>query len=111
MARKVVVTLVDDFDGKSEAEETVLFALDGAEYEIDLSGPNADRLKSELQQWTVHARKVGRASHGKSGPGRPAVDREQSAAIREWARKNGHEVSSRGRIQAGIVSAYHSASK
>ncbi|MCU1645784.1 MAG: Lsr2 family protein [Nocardia sp.] len=111
MARKVVVSLVDDFDGKSEAEETVLFALDGAEYEIDLSGPNAGRLRSELEQWTANARKVGRAPRGKSGTARPAVDREQSAAIREWARKNGHEVSSRGRIQAGIVSAYHDASK
>ncbi|WP_327145847.1 histone-like nucleoid-structuring protein Lsr2 [Nocardia sp. NBC_01327] len=111
MARKVVVTLVDDSDGKSEAEQTVVFALDGVEYEMDLSGLNADRLRSELEQWTAHARKVGRAPRGKSDKARPAVDREQSAAIREWARRNGHEVSSRGRIQAGIVSAYHDASK
>ena len=38
---------------------------------------------------------------------RGTIDREQSAAIREWARKNGHNVSSRGRISAEIVEAYH----
>ncbi|WP_305775689.1 histone-like nucleoid-structuring protein Lsr2 [Pseudarthrobacter sp. NamE5] len=33
-----VVVLEDDLDG-SEAVETVQFAVDGADYEIDLSGP------------------------------------------------------------------------
>ena len=111
MARKVVVTLVDDFDGESQAEETVTFALDRAEFEMDLSVLNAGRLRAELEQWTAHARKVGRAPRGKSDKARPAVDREQSAAIRDWARKNGHEVSSRGRIHAGVISAYHSANQ
>ena len=37
---KVITELVDDIDG-STAEETVSFALDGVEYEIDLSTPNA----------------------------------------------------------------------
>ncbi len=37
MAKKVVVQLVDDIDGGA-ASETVVFALDGTTYEIDLSG-------------------------------------------------------------------------
>ncbi|WP_252920646.1 Lsr2 dimerization domain-containing protein, partial [Mycolicibacterium smegmatis] len=38
MAKKVTVTLVDDFDGEATADETVEFGLDGVTYEIDLSG-------------------------------------------------------------------------
>ena len=35
MAKKVTVSLIDDFDGK-QAVETVQFGLDGVSYEIDL---------------------------------------------------------------------------
>ena len=35
MAKKVTVTLVDDFDGEGAADETVEFGLDGVSYEID----------------------------------------------------------------------------
>ncbi|WP_280377176.1 Lsr2 family DNA-binding protein, partial [Nocardia wallacei] len=38
------------------------------------------------------------------------TDREQTAAIRDWARRNGYNVSSRGRIQADVVAAYNKAS-
>ncbi|MFJ4655830.1 Lsr2 family protein [Nocardia sp. NPDC088792] len=112
MARKIVVTLVDDFDGKSEATETVAFALDGAGYEMDLSVLNASELRGVFEKWVPHARKTGRAPRGTSTQSaRPAVDREQSSAIREWARKHGYTVSTRGRIQAEVVSAYHNAAK
>jgi hypothetical protein len=37
------------------------------------------------------------------------MDREQASAIREWARKNGHNVSDRGRIPASVVNAYEEA--
>jgi hypothetical protein len=37
------------------------------------------------------------------------VDREQTAAMREWARANGYDVSSRGRIPTEIQDAYHKA--
>nr|WP_255528004.1 histone-like nucleoid-structuring protein Lsr2 [Nocardia sp. XZ_19_369] len=40
---------------------------------------------------------------GKQINTRLAIDRDRSAAIREWARKKGHEVSSRGRIAAEVV--------
>ncbi|EUA49714.1 protein lsr2 [Mycobacteroides abscessus subsp. bolletii 1513] len=50
-----------------------------------------------------------RAGSSGSGRGRASIDREQSAAIREWARKNGHNVSSRGRIPAEVVDAFNAA--
>jgi len=36
MAQKTIVSLIDDLSGE-EADETVRFGLDGAQYEIDLS--------------------------------------------------------------------------
>lgn len=114
MAKKVTVTLVDDFDGEGAADETVEFGLDGVTYEIDLSSRNAAKLRDDLKSWMEASRRVGGRRRGRSsGPvrsGRGAIDREQSAAIREWARRNGHNVSTRGRIPAEIIAAFHAAS-
>ena len=112
MAKKVTVTLVDDFDGDGPADETVEFAIDGVSYEIDLSAKNAKKLREDLKQWIEAGRRVGgrrRGRSGGSGRGRASIDREQSAAIREWARRSGHKVSTRGRIPAEIIDAFHAA--
>jgi hypothetical protein len=113
MAKKVTVTLVDDFDGEGTADETVEFGLDGVSYEIDLSSKNASKLRNELKQWVDAGRRVGGRRRGRSagpGRGRGVIDREQSAAIRDWARRNGHNVSTRGRIPADVIDAFHAAS-
>jgi hypothetical protein len=112
MAKKVTVTLVDDFDGDGPADETVEFSIDGVSYEIDLSAKNAKKLREDLKQWIEAGRRVGgrrRGRSGGSGRGRASIDREQSAAIREWARRSGHKVSTRGRIPAEIIEAFHAA--
>lgn len=112
MVKKVTITLVDDFDGEAPADETVEFALDGVSYAIDLSSKNATKLRGDLKQWVEAGRRVGGRRRGRSagsGRGRAAIDREQSAAIREWARRNGHNVSTRGRISADVIDAYHAA--
>ncbi|MGW4370781.1 histone-like nucleoid-structuring protein Lsr2 [Nocardia takedensis] len=106
MARKVIVELVDDYDGTSAAEETVSFALDGVYYEIDLSELNAKELRASLEQWTASARKVGRTPSVKRSSRPAAADRAETQKVREWARKKGLEVSRRGRIAADIVEAY-----
>lgn len=113
MAKKVTVALVDDIDGQTAADETVVFSVDGVAYEIDLASPNADKLRNQLSVWVQHGRKVNRRRRG-SAPFRArhspvSTDREQSGAIREWARKNEYEISSRGRIPAGILDAYNAA--
>lgn len=113
MAKKVTVTLVDDFDGDGPADETVEFSIDGVSYEIDLSAKNAKKLRDDLKQWIDAGRRVGGRRRGRSGAaakaGRGSIDREQSAAIREWARRNGHKVSTRGRIPAEVIEAFHAA--
>jgi hypothetical protein len=117
MARKVQVILSDDFDDDVPADETVTFALDGTTYEIDLSDKNAADMREAFAKYVGAARKVsgrGRASGGgrskaTGGTGAGRMDREQAGAIRDWARKNGHEVSDRGRIPATVVEAYEAA--
>lgn len=118
MAQKVQVLLVDDLDG-GEASETVNFALDGSSYEIDLSGKNAEELRDAFAKYVGSARKAGRASTGSSGRsssagssrrsgGSTGMDRDQAAAIRSWAKKQGLNVSDRGRIPATIIEQYNS---
>ena len=113
MAQKIQVLLVDDLDGGT-ATETVAVGLDGSGYEIDLSSENADKVREALAPFVGHARRASRTTTVKPGtPGRPGrsgarIDREQTQAIREWARKNGHKVSERGRIPASIFEAYNS---
>ncbi|AEW94974.1 MULTISPECIES: histone-like nucleoid-structuring protein Lsr2 [Streptomycetaceae] len=109
MAQKVQVLLVDDISG-GEADETVTFALDGAQYEIDLSTENADKLRGLLADYVEAGRRVGgRASRGRGRAARPAAGSADTAKIRAWAKENGYEVNDRGRVPASIREAYEKA--
>jgi hypothetical protein len=108
MAQRVQVILEDDYDGGT-ADETVTFALDGAEYEIDLSGENAAKLRDELAPWIGHARKTGGRRKRATAPSGRSDDGSSTSEIRAWAIANGHEVSSRGRVSAEIREAYEKA--
>ena len=108
MARKTFVELIDDLDG-SKAEETVSFSLDGVAYEIDLSVENAERLRSEIGNWTAQDRRVaGRRIRG-TGAATSTGGSNDSSKIRQWARENGREVSDRGRIPEELRQAYYAA--
>ena len=108
MAQKHIVQLIDDLDG-GPADETVSFAIDGANYEIDLSAKNAARLRDALAGYVGNARRGTRAAGSSRRGSRASArsDREQTQAIREWARKNGHKVGEKGRIPATVLEAYH----
>jgi hypothetical protein len=58
MATYALTTLVDDLDGSSPADETVRFAIDGTEYEIDLADVHAAELRSALNMYVGAARRV-----------------------------------------------------
>jgi hypothetical protein len=127
MAQKVLVELVDDLDGSvGDDIETVVFGLDGAEYTIDLNEDNAERLRDILGEFVDVARRTGgRIKRGTpAGSKRTAAapkltvvptaahrPREVTQAIREWARKNGHEVADRGRIPVSVLEEYDEAHK
>src|SRR5262245_53842677 len=108
MAQRVNIVLEDDLDG-SDADETVTFGLDGVTYEIDLSSGNAAQLRDALAPFVGHARKAS----GRRAATRPPVARSSGkrdlADVREWARKNGHKVSDRGRISAQVQAAFDKA--
>jgi Lsr2 len=110
MAKKVTVSVVDDFDGTADADETVEFAIDGVSYEIDLSSKNAKSLRDDLGRWIAAARRVGgRRKVRSAARARTSGSSEESAAVREWARRSGYEVASRGRLPAEILAAYRAA--
>ncbi len=57
MAKQESVTFVDDIDG-GKATETISFALDGAQYEIDLNKKNAAALRKAFAEYVGSGRKV-----------------------------------------------------
>ena len=112
MARREIVVLEDDLDG-GKADETVKFALDGVQYEIDLSDKNATKLRGAFADYISHSRRVGRGGVVVGGRaaararGSAATDREQNKAIRTWAKRKGKAISDRGRIPQEIVDEYN----
>jgi Lsr2 len=90
-------------------DETVRFAVEGTEYEIDLNKKNAAALRKQLAPFIDHARKAGRGQRRR--PGRTAASRERGGDIRAWAKQQGITVSDRGRIPAGVVEQYEAATK
>ena len=108
MAQRVQYLLVDDIDG-AEAVETVSFSLDGVSYEIDVSAANAKKLRNDLAAWVGHARRSGGRKSSRKAGSTSGQRRSDLSMVREWARKNGHQVSDRGRISAGILAAYDKA--
>ena len=114
MAQKVVVELVDDLDGTASDDiSTVTFALDGVSYEIDLNEDNANTLRDAFSDFIAAGRRTGgRAKRGAGtarSAARPQADREQTKAIRAWARENGFDMAERGRIPVTVIQAYEEA--
>lgn len=111
MAQTVKIILEDDLDG-GPADETVRFGLDGAQYEIDLSSANADKLRAAIRPYVGKAR---RAQTKQTG--RPAAKSSGTRAnpdtpkIRAWAKENNYNVSDRGRIHQEVQDAYYDAHK
>jgi Lsr2 len=110
VAQRTILELVDDLDG-GKADETVVFALDGVEYEIDLSEENAASLRDAFAEFVGHARRTGgRKQRGAatlkavSTNGKP-----DTQAVREWARSQGETVAERGRVPQALVMRFQEA--
>jgi hypothetical protein len=101
----------------SEAQQqTVAFGLDGQSYEIDLDAEHAGELRSTLRRYIDAARRIGEqpaapATTRRVRPRRSVATthRSDAAAIRAWARAQGHPVSDRGRIPAAVLQVYQAA--
>jgi hypothetical protein len=111
VAKQTLVVLTDDLDG-GKADRTVEFGVDGVTYTIDLSDKNAKKLQATLERYISAGNRIGRTRTDpgrtrRTGPAKGRAGREENQAIREWAAKNGYDVSERGRIPASIIDAYH----
>ncbi|KJF19393.1 Lsr2 family protein [Rhodococcus sp. AD45] len=118
MAEIIIRQLIDDLDGKpidAGLGHEVTFSYQGADYRIDLRPTNADKIEAVFAPYIKVAEKVSSANKPRtktsaviktSGSGRSV---EQLKAIREWAGKNGFDVSPRGRVKAEVIDAFDAA--
>ena len=99
VAQKIQTVFIDDLDG-SEAEGTVRFGLDGAEYEIDLNAEHARALRDALSRYLQAARRTrgGGARRPARGASKARADGVDSTQVREWAKAQGIDVKDRGRV-------------
>ena len=114
MAERFIRTFTDDLDGKPidpGLEHRVTFSFQGADYQIDLRPKNADKLDAAFAPFIQSAEKLGTSKKNRTiqSSAKTAVaprSPEQLQAIRDWASRNGHEVSARGRVKAGVIRAF-----
>jgi len=113
MSRKQITQYIDDLDGTvlDEGEaKTIRFSLEGRSYDIDLSEPNAQKLRDALAPFIEAATPVSTvAKSARSRAQRGASRTSDLAAVRSWANENGYKVSDRGRVPAAVVEAYDAA--
>lgn len=112
MVQRITTELVDDLDGnliKGGRGGTIKFGLDGVVYEIDLSERNKRNLDKVLAPYLAAARRVGSGRRRGTNRTEAKIDPVQARAMRDWAARNGHQVSPRGRIPAAVVDAYNAA--
>ncbi|MFF5304887.1 Lsr2 family protein [Streptomyces sp. NPDC013161] len=105
MAQKTVVLLTDDISG-GDADQTLIFGLDGKSFEIDLNDRNAEKLRKALRPYIEAGRKTGGRNSTRGRGAGATSSGEDTAAIRSWAKENGHEINDRGRVPANIREAY-----
>jgi hypothetical protein len=108
MARTTIVQVSDDLDGSANASE-VRFAFEGTEYTIDLSSKNRKAFEKALRPYIEAGTRVPGRRSGTSRSARPKRTGDSSvdlAAVRAWAKENGHPVSDRGRLPKTVLDAY-----
>jgi hypothetical protein len=85
-------------DGESEAVDTVQFALDGTDYEIDLLSEHIDELRGGLMPYIKAARKVGAGPSRRQTTAAPKRSREGLGEVGACLAEHGYPVKERGRM-------------
>lgn len=108
MAQKVETLFVDDIDG-SAAQDTILFGVDGARYEIDLNSEHAKELRAIFSRYSQAGRKISGPSR-RGNPARRKASADGAATdVRNWAKAHGLKVKDRGRVPADVLAQYRAA--
>ncbi len=111
MATTTMVTCDYHADHSTPAS-AISFSLDGKSYSLDLCDSHADKLRSALQPFVSIARGSSRTTRrGEGLTGRTSARaatgrRADLGEIRVWARKQGWDVSDRGRVAGEIIESY-----
>ncbi len=119
MGQKVTLTC-DMHKNNTEAVQTLRFNVGSHAYEVDLCDKHLKEFDDKLAPFIDGARQAshpGRKVEGRRpvGPKKTGRARKSSPALtdvtamRDWARSNGYEVSSRGRLAGAVVEAYNAA--
>jgi hypothetical protein len=110
----MVVTLTCDLCGKEHGVDTYVVDFGGG-YELDLCATDLkklDKAQDALMSLLAQGRKVGsgrrRSTTSSRSRGRSSRETDPRQ-VREWARKEGYEVSDRGRIPTALVEAFEAA--
>lgn len=107
MASRTIIQLTDDLDG-TDGTQTVQFTVNGVDYELDVNDKNAEKFRKALEPYVSAARRAtGRRPSPRGATAK--ANKEETQAIRQWAKESGYAVSDRGRISAEIRAAYHAA--
>jgi hypothetical protein len=80
MATHIIRTVVDDLDNSTDGVGTYRFALDGVEYEIDLSQPNLERLRTALAVFITAGRRLPK----NAATTRTATKQTPTGKVRAW---------------------------
>jgi len=118
MVTRTEIILYDDLEyytnqaKEIDAQETVKFAFQGAEYEIDLCDKNVGVLAEFLATYMHAGRRINEPKKvtpvPKSRKGREATTK-RNILIREWAKGEGYNVQNNGRIPTAIIAEYERA--
>lgn len=109
MAQRIETKLICDLTG-AEADETIEFGFEGKSYRIDLTKQYADAFRDIMADYVNASAVVGKSADRRTrGSGAPRANRDQTRAVREWAQKNGYNVSTRGRIPVEVQQAFDQA--
>ncbi len=118
MATRVQYTVVDDLDASTDSVGTYRFALEGVDYEIDLSTHNLTRLRGALAPFITAGRRLPKRTTTTTTAARrragSATTRSTSAQLRDWWATNAQALNlpphrANGRIPRQVIDAYHGA--
>lgn len=108
MAKHFTVTLTDDVTGETLGDDghTVDFTwIDGKRRQLDLTNDTYNAMIEAMAPYVDAAQIL----TNKGAPVKRTRAKTGTKEIRSWARRNGYEVSDRGRIPDDIVQAYEAA--
>lgn len=112
MATRVQYTVIDDLDASTDTVGTYRFALEGVDYEIDLSETNLTRLRAALAPFITAGRRLPKRGPATRRSPKPTTGGLTSARLRAWWAANAQAMNlpphrTHGAIPQQVRDAYH----